>query len=152
MKKSLLHILFATAFMLISGFSYAQHDADSKALADKLNQNWNNLFNQGDVAALSQLYAEKALISPNNGKVLSGNKAITELFQSFVDAGVHNHTIEVVESDLDGDTLYQVSYWQASGQTKDGVTPTFGGVVTLISKRNDAGEWKLHVHSWNLAN
>ena len=74
------------------------------------------------------------------------------LFQSYVDGGVHGHAIEIVDIYRDGNTLYQVTNWSASGQEKDGVTPTFGGVLTLISKLNEQGEWKLQLHSWNVTN
>lgn len=152
MKKSLLWQAFAaSAFMLLSFFAHAEMDMTSQALAEKLNKNWDTLFNKGDVAALVKLYDTQAVVSPGNGKVLKGQQAITKLFQSFINNGVHQHNIKVVDSFRDGDILYQVAYWQAAGQEKDGVTPTFGGVVTLISKLNPEGEWKLQVHSWNMA-
>lgn len=152
MKKNFWQSMLAASLILFSIFSYAGADMNDQKLAAQLNQTWNALFNKGDVTALSQLYSAQAVLSPGNGQVLQGQKAIAELFTSFVEGGVHNHTIEVVESHRDGDLLYQVSHWQAEGKAQEGVTPKFGGIVTLISKLNAAGEWKLQVHSWNVEN
>lgn len=150
--KRLLQALFITTLVASSSFAYAESVMENRELAERLNQNWNTLFNKGDAKAVAQLYSETAILSPGNGQILKGQVEVETLFQSFVDGGVHGHTIEVVDSYRDGNTLYQVSNWQASGQEKDGVTPTFGGVVTLVSKLNEQGEWKLQLHSWNVTN
>jgi len=150
--KRNLQTVITTVFVVFSSFAYAETVVEDNVLAEKLNQNWNALFNKGDAKAVAQLYSETAILSPGNGQVLKGQTEVETLFQSYVDGGVHNHAIEVVDSYRDGNTLYQVSNWSASGQEAGGVTPTFGGVVTLISKLNEQGEWKLQLHSWNVAN
>lgn len=143
------NISLMAALICSSALSYAM---DDKQLAGQLNQKWDQTFNQSDAKGLAALYGENAIISPGNGTVLKGSEAIQNLFQSFLDNGVHSHKIEAIEVFRDRNTLYQVSNWQASGKAQDGVTPTFGGVVTLVSKLNEQGEWKLQVHSWNMKN
>jgi ketosteroid isomerase-like protein len=150
--KRNLQTVITTLFVVVSSYVYAETVVEDQNLAEKLNQNWNTLFNKGDAKAVAQLYSETAILSPGNGQILKGKIEVETLFQSFVDGGVHNHAIEVVDSYREGNTLYQVSNWSASGQESDGVTPTFGGVVTLVSKLNEQGEWKLQLHSWNVSN
>jgi len=151
--KRMLQALLTTTLVVCSSFVSAESVVmENRVLAAKLNQNWNTLFNSGDAKSLAQLYSETAILSPGNGQILKGQVEVETLFQSFVDGGVHGHVIEVVDSYRDGNTLYQVSNWSASSQEKDGVTSTFGGVVTLVSKLNEHGEWKLQLHSWNVAN
>jgi len=150
--KRRLQVLLITTLVACSSFVYAETIMENRVLAEKLNHNWNTLFNSGDAKAVAQLYSETAILSPGNGQILKGQAEVETLFQSYVDGGVHGHAIEVVDSYRDGNTLYQVSNWSASGQEEDGVTPTFGGVVTLISKLNEQGEWKLQLHSWNVTN
>jgi uncharacterized protein (TIGR02246 family) len=142
----------ALLLMIFSLSSYAESEVGNLQLAKKLNQTWDQSFNKSDAKAIVALYSETAVVSPGNGQVLKGQEAIENLFQSFLDNDVHSHSIDVVEVYRDGDTLYQVSNWQASGKEQDGVIPTFGGVVTLVSKLNEQGEWKLQVHSWNMKN
>ncbi|OUR73537.1 hypothetical protein A9Q78_03875 [Methylophaga sp. 41_12_T18] len=150
--KMIKKTLLTTLMLAFSASSFADSSADNKALAEQLNNTWNATFNKGDAKAVAQLYSEHAILSPGNGQILKGQQQVETLFQSFVDGGVHNHGIDIVESYREGNTLYQVAKWQANGQTKEGETPTFGGVVTLVSKLNDQGEWKLQLHSWNVAN
>lgn len=151
--KSLVKQIYLALFLMIISFSsYAGGGMDNLDLANQLNQKWDQSFNKGDVKAIAALYSENAIVSPGNGAVLKGYEAIEGLFQSFLDNGVHSHKIEVVEVYRDGNTLYQVSNWQASAKSQDGETSTFGGVVTLISNINEQGEWKLQVHSWNAKN
>jgi len=150
--KRNLQTVITTLFVVFSSFSYAETVVEDQKLAEKLNQSWNTLFNSGDAKAVAQLYSDTAILSPGNGQVLKGQREVEMLFQSYVDGGVHSHAIEVVDSYREGNTLYQVSNWSALGREADGVTPTFGGVVTLISKLNEQGEWKLQLHSWNVAN
>jgi ketosteroid isomerase-like protein len=150
--KRYLQVALVTVVMAFSSLVTAESGMENRELAEKSNQNWNLLFNRGDVKALTQLYSEAAILSPGNGQVLKGQEEIETLLQSFVDGGVHDHAIEVIECYRDGDFLYQVSKWSALGQESEGVTPSFGGVVTLISRKDAQGEWKLHLHSWNVAN
>lgn len=138
--------------LIISSYAVlAEHNAKSHELATSLNNTWNGTFNTADSKALSRLYTEGALLSPGNGKILQGREEIAGLFQSFIDNGVHNHSIEIVESHMDAGMLYQIGYWQAHGKETDGVSPTFGGVVTLISQKDESGQWKLLTHTWNMS-
>jgi len=148
----ILKVMLITPLIVSPSFVAADTEVNDRQLVEQLNQNWNNLFNSGDAHAVAQLYSETAILSPGNGQILNGQTEIEALFQSFVDSGVHAHQITVVDSFRDGNTLYQISNWSASGKEQEGVTPSFGGIVTIISKLNEQGEWKIQLHSWNVAN
>ncbi|NQZ53462.1 MAG: DUF4440 domain-containing protein [Piscirickettsiaceae bacterium] len=148
----ILKVMLITPLIVSSSFVSADIEINDRQLVEQLNQNWNNLFNSGDAHAVAQLYSETAILSPGNGQALNGRVEIETLFKSFVDNGVHAHQITVIDSFRDGNTLYQISNWSASGKEQEGVIPSFGGIVTLISKLNEQGEWKVQLHSWNLAN
>ena len=148
----ILKVMLITPLIVSSSFVSADIEINDRQLVEQLNQNWNNLFNSGDAHAVAQLYSETAILSPGNGQALNGRVEIETLFKSFVDNGVHAHQITVIDSFRDGNTLYQISNWSASGKEQEGVIPSFGGIVTLISKLNEQGEWKVQLHSLNLAN
>ena len=86
--------MLGLAFAVPAG---AQGDANRSSV-EKLNAAWDGAFNRSDAAALAGLYAEDAVVSPGNGKVLTGRDEIRKLFQSFFDAGVREHRIEVVHA------------------------------------------------------
>ncbi len=115
-----------------------------------MNANWNAAFNSQDAAKLATLYTQSGSLSPGNQQVLVGREAIQGLFQSFFDAGVHDHTIEVISSHVQGDLAYQTSNWSAKGAAnKEGVKAELGGVFTSVLQRQEDGSWKSMMHIWN---
>ena len=98
---------------------------------------------------VATLYDEKAHLSPGNQKVLTGREETQKLFQSFIDGGVHDHAIEVVDVYASGDIAFEISKWSAKGAEKDGTTPEFGGVLMDIFERQSDGSWKSRLHIWN---
>lgn len=121
-------------------------------LAEKLNEKWNTAFNSGDAAAVAGLYAGDAVVSPGNGETIKGRTAIQELFQSFIDNGVHDHSIEVIEAHRNGDVLYEVARWQAHGTNENGETTSFGGILASTFHRDKDGNWRSRLHIWNMGN
>jgi uncharacterized protein (TIGR02246 family) len=117
-----------------------------------LNSSWNQALNSGDTKALAKLYAENATLSPGDGQTLIGRVEIEKLFKSFVDHGVHNHTIEIVDAGGDDHILYQVARWNANGAEQDGKTPSFGGILMSVFEQGGDGQWLVRSHVWNVSN
>jgi uncharacterized protein (TIGR02246 family) len=151
--QSLIKSAFAamTFGVVTAGSAYAG-GADAKATVEALNKSWNQAFNKADAAALAGLYAEDAVLSPGNGEVLNGRAEIENLFKGFFDAGLHNHTLEIVKVGGDDKTLYQVAKWGASAPEKDGVKPTYGGITTSVYEKDASGKWVARSHVWNAGN
>ncbi|HEY8354734.1 MAG TPA: SgcJ/EcaC family oxidoreductase [Methylophilaceae bacterium] len=126
--------------------------ADIEATVETLNKNWNQAFNSADAKALANLYAENAVLSPGNGQVLNGRAEIENLFKSFFEAGLHNHTLEIVTVGGDEKTLYQVARWGALAPEKDGVKPAYGGITTSVFEKDANGKWVARSHVWNAGN
>lgn len=126
-------------------------DANLRTVVTGLNSSWNEAFNRGDASGVAALYDEKATLSAGNGKTLVGRPEIEKLFKSFIDSGVHKHTIDIVEVYGNGDFAYEVARWSAMGREKDGKEPTFGGVLTNVFERGTDGRWKSMSHVWNTA-
>ncbi|MBL1141539.1 MAG: DUF4440 domain-containing protein [Proteobacteria bacterium] len=142
----------ALALIVNSNNLFADNSSDKRSVIETLNSNWNEAFNSGKPEAVSALYDQSAVLSPGNGEVLVGKTAIENLFRSFIDNGVHNHTIEIIDTHYDGTTLYEVSKWSAQGLEENGNKPVFAGILVNIFHVNDEGEWKSHLHTWNLSN
>lgn len=147
----ILPILFAT--YLISAFGASgvvlAEGSNVRSAIESLNAAWNKAFNSGDASALAAMYHEQATVSPGNGEVLKGRADIEELFQSYIDGGLHNHGIDIVTVHRDGDLAYEVANWSASGPAKDGEKPTFGGVLINVFQKGADGTWKSLSHVWN---
>lgn len=122
----------------------------AERIVREANQQWNQAFNAGDVDALTALYADTARLSPGNGQVLRGSEAIGELFQGFVDNGLHSHRIETVEVLESPEQITQLGYWRAIGGEADS-PQEFGGVLVTVLEPDAEGDWKVKAHVWNTA-
>lgn len=149
--KKLLSVL--TLSSCIVGGSVGTALADTAdATVQSVNASWNAAFNRADSTALAALYSETATLSPGNGQILVGRQAIAELFQSFFDNGVTNHSIETVEVYSDQNQIVQLGKWHAEGVNDKQETIGFGGILTTVLKQNSNGEWETQSHVWNMAN
>jgi len=114
------------------------------------NAKWNKALNSGNVKELAALYTENAILSPGNGKTIVGRAEIKNLFKGFVDGGVHNHTLEIIEVGGTGKMIYQVAKWKAQGAEANGKTPSFGGIATSVLQQGSDGNWHTRTHIWNV--
>lgn len=125
---------------------------DTRSTIESINSTWNQALNGGNAAALAALYAEDAKLSPGNGQTLIGRAEIEKLFQSFIDNGVHNHAIDIIEVGGNDHLAYQVARWSANGAETDGKTPAFGGILMGVLEKQANGTWLARSHIWNISN
>lgn len=123
-----------------------------KSIIESANLAWNQALNSGNLKALGALYAENAILSPGDGKTLSGRVEIENLFKAFIENGVHNHTLEVIEAGGDENVIYQISKWNANGAETNGEVPSFGGITMSVLELGSDGQWLAQSHVWNAAN
>ena len=123
---------------------------NNRLIIEAANAEWNKALNSGKVKDLAALYTENAILSPGNGNTLVGRSEIENLFKSFVDAGVHNHTLEIIEVGGSDKLIYQVARWSAQGAEANGETPSFGGVTTSVLELSTDGNWLASTHIWNV--
>jgi uncharacterized protein (TIGR02246 family) len=93
---------------------------NNRSIIEAANAKWNKALNSGNVKELAALYTENATLSPGNGKTLVGRSEIENLFKGFVDGGVHNHTLEIIEVGGTDKMIYQVARWNAQGAEANG--------------------------------
>jgi len=123
---------------------------NKRSIIEAVNAEWNKALNSGNVKGLASLYTENAILSPGNGVTLEGRAEIEGLFQSFVDAGVHNHTLEIIELGGSDKLIYQVARWNAQGTEANGETRSFGGITTSALEQSADGNWLARAHIWNV--
>ncbi|GAB4293395.1 MAG: hypothetical protein Kow0083_06550 [Methylophaga sp.] len=149
--KTLLRMLAFMGFIAVATMGSAMaDDTDAMQIVAEVNASWNDAFNSGDSTALATLYADDATVSPGNGTVLKGHEAIASLFKSFINSGVHNHSIETIEAYRQQNQIVQLGKWQAQGSNEQQETITFGGVLMTVIEKNAKGEWVTQSHIWNM--
>ena len=123
-----------------------------KSIIEAANLAWNQALNSGNTKSLAALYAENAMLSPGNGRTLVGRIEIENLFKSFIENGVHNHTLDVIKVGEDEKVIYQVSKWNANGAESNGTPTIFGGITTSVLEQDQDGKWLTRSHVWNTEN
>lgn len=122
-----------------------------KSIVEDGNLAWNAALNSGNISGLTALYAQDATVSAGNGQIIVGRAEIEKMFNGFVDNGVLNHSLEIVQVIGSEKMIIQVSKWSANGTETNGVKPSFGGVTMSTLTQNNNGEWLITAHVWNTA-
>ena len=146
-----LFVLLA-ALLVTSASALAENQPTERTISKALNTQWNKAFNSGKPHLVAALYAENAKLSPGNGEVLVGRAAIESLFRGFIKNGVHEHKIEIIDVQRDGNMMYEIAKWTAFGADEAQTKTAFGGIFVNIFQKDAEGEWKSHLHLWNSAN
>jgi uncharacterized protein (TIGR02246 family) len=133
------------AIMLVFGLVLAQ-DQDDEEAVDDLRQEWVDLYNEGDVAGVAELYAEDAVLYYADGTVHEGRDAIQEVLQSAIDAGFTGISGEAIETEVVNDTAYQVGSY--AFMDDEGETVSEGYYLLILQRGN--GEWRIHRHIGNM--
>lgn len=151
MKKLNRLLPLSLMVLAVGACSNPAADYDPQDVVNSANEQWNTAFNNSDVEALADLYASKATVSPGDGNVLNGQQEIAALFQGFFENGLHNHQIDTIATYSADGQVSQLANWSADVEGEDGQTLTFQGVLMTVLQQNDAGDWEVVSHIWNMA-
>ncbi len=99
---------------------------------------------KGDASAAAQLYTADAQVIAPGAPVASGRSAIAAAWQSTIDTGVKDLTLETAEVESAGDLAYETGVVQLA--YKDGRVLRARYVVVW---KREGGQWKLHRDIWN---
>jgi uncharacterized protein (TIGR02246 family) len=99
--------------------------------------------NQGDAEALTELYAEDAVLLPPDHLPIHGRQAIGEFWRQGTDSGLAVRTLRV---EVDGSIGYLVGQYSLP-QTEE--EPADSGKYVMCLRRQGDGSWKLTADIWN---
>lgn len=115
---------------------------DAKKFLEDFGAAYDKAFNAGDAEGCAAAFADDLLLLPPNAPMARGKKAIQDMNQARLDTepGL-THRVELVEFDLQGDSLYHVGKFTMS----DG---SAGKFVNIFKIQGD-GSWKVVVSMFN---
>lgn len=147
MKRLTFRFGLTGILVLIGMFALAQ-PADMEAI-EQLRQQWAELYNQGDIAGVANLYAEDARFFDANGEVAEGRAAIREAIQQNFDdlaTQMEGATVvvmaEAIETQILGEVAFEVGSYSLT--TADGQTVDTGSYIVISRMIN--GEWRIAHH------
>jgi uncharacterized protein (TIGR02246 family) len=137
--------LAVAAAVLALGAAWAQpNDMDE---IRSVSQQWADLYNAGDIAALADLYLEDAVLYGNTGQVLAGRAAIQAALQAAHDSAPGAMTRQSLnETEVLGDTAYDIGTYTVTDAS--GAVLARGYFLTVL-KRTEGG-WRIYRQIDNL--
>ena len=126
--------------ILSLGLGSAQQATGPNQQIDELWQQWVELYNQGDVAAMSELYTEDTLAYTAFGSIVEGRQAVQEALQGVLDLGAAAVELEPRETTVMGDTAYDLGSY--TFLSEDGQTVVQGNYMNILQRVN--GNWQIH--------
>ena len=106
-------------------------------------------FKAGDAAAIASLYSDTAKMLPPDATEIAGREAIQELWQSWLDDGLKDLTLEAIEVEASGDLAYEIGSFSMQAPAENNTMMTATGNYVVVWKRGADGNWRLHVDTWN---
>ena len=106
-------------------------------------------FNTGDLDSLLTYHEDGALLKPPGANPARGDSGVaTAAVKEMYEAGFRNMRHESIEFGSDGDLAYHVGRTVADAPGDEGMV-TQAWTFLDIYKRDDEGQWKIHVSIWN---
>lgn len=152
LSSACLLITFCLAIDPNSALVHAQDKAKEQEAITKLAQlsaQFSATYMQGDTEKLVSFYTDDAVIFPGNSDLIRGTAAIKKYWTLPAGRTVTHHKITAVEIKVIGDFAHDYGHYEVSGRNgEEAWGPTYGKYL-IVWKRNQAGEWKMHLDMWN---
>ena len=99
--------------------------------------------NEGDAEALTELYADDAVLLPPDHEPIQGREAIGAFWRQGTDPGLEVRTMRM---EVDGDVGYLVGSYHLPETVEE---PADSGKYVMCLRRQADGSWKLTADIWN---
>jgi uncharacterized protein (TIGR02246 family) len=143
MLKLLLSVVCVTAL------ATAAAAEDVRQAIEQVNARFMEAFKAGDAATIASLYTETGKMLPPDAAEIVGREAIQAEWQSWIDGGLKDLTLEAQEVEASGDLAYEVGAFSLQVPAENDAMATAGGNYVVVWKRVAEGSWRLHVDTWN---
>jgi uncharacterized protein (TIGR02246 family) len=147
MEAMLKSMVLATVGMI--GLAMPVAAEDVRAAIDQTNARLVEAFKAGDAAAIAGFYTETAKMLPPDTTEVAGREAIQKLWQSWLDDGLKDLTLESTEVEASGDLAYEIGDFTLQVPAENNTMATAAGNYLVVWKRAADGDWQLHVDTWN---
>ena len=112
-------------------------------------------FNRGDIAGFIRAYAEDIWVYPPNEQPFQGPDAALDYFRrSYNESGVRNLQLTTTGVDRSGAMAYETGTYSLEVPTpaQPGTPTRDNGKYVAVWKRDNRGEWRMHVLIWSSNN
>ena len=110
---------------------------------------WVINYDSGNITSLVNLYTHDAMVFPPSSEILEGPIAITTYLNNLREVGFNEYSISNVNTQVKGDKAFTTALWEAIRVGVDGNKIKFNGNITNVLERQNDGNWKIKLQSWN---
>jgi|TARA_B110000091_G_C13709050_1_gene429627 ketosteroid isomerase-like protein len=110
---------------------------------------WVINYNNDNTMSLVNLYTHDAMVFPPSSEILEGPIAITNYLNNLREAGFNEYSISNVDTQVRESTAYTTALWEAIRIGVDGNKIKLDGNITNVLERQNDGNWKIKLQSWN---
>ena len=139
----------ALAILGVIGLTMPAAAEDVRAMIEQMNARFVEAYKAGDAAAIAGFYTETAKMLPPDATEVAGREAIQKLWQSWLDDGLKDLTLESTEVEASGDLAYEIGDFSLQVPAENNTMATATGNYLVVWKRAAEGDWQLHVDTWN---
>jgi uncharacterized protein (TIGR02246 family) len=140
-----LRTLLALLPALLAGCGSGSGDLDSasRGAVEATVDRYVAASNEGDAEALTELYADDAVLLPPDHEPIHGREAIGDFWREGTDTGLEVSTLRL---EVDGSVAYLVGRYRLPPTEEEEAD---SGQYVLCLKRQRNGAWKLTADIWN---
>ena len=139
----------ALATVGVIGLAMPVAAEDVRGAIEQANAGMVEAFKAGDAAAIAGFYTENAKMLPPDATEVAGREAIQKLWQSWLDDGLKDLTLESTEVEASGDLAYEIGDFSLQVPAANNTMSTATGNYLVVWKRAADGDWQLQVDTWN---
>lgn len=139
----------ALAVVCVIGLATPATAEDVRHAIEQVNARFVEAYKAGDAATIASLYTETAKMLPPDATEVAGREAIQNLWQSWIDDGLEDLTLEAIDVEASGDLAYEVGLFSLQVPAENNVMATAGGNYVVVWKRDADKSWRLHIDTWN---
>jgi uncharacterized protein (TIGR02246 family) len=137
------------AVVCVSVLAPAAAAEDVRQAIEQVNARFVEAFKAGDAATIASLYTETARMLPPDATEIAGREAIQAEWQSWIDDGLKDLTLEAQEVEASGDLAYEIGLFSLQVPAENNDMVTADGNYVVVWKRDAEGSWRLHIDTWN---
>ena len=139
----------ALAIAGVIGLAVPVAAEDVRAAIEQANAGMVEAFKAGNAAAIAGFYSETAKMLPPDATEVAGREAVQKLWQSWLDDGLKDLTLESTEVAASGDLAYEIGDFSLQVPAENNTMTTAPGNYLVVWKRAADGDWQLQVDTWN---
>jgi uncharacterized protein (TIGR02246 family) len=139
----------ALAMVGMLGLTVPAAADDVREAIEQVNSQFVEAYKAGDAATIASLYTDTAKMLPPDATEIAGQDAIQNLWQSWIDDGLKDLTLEAIEVESSGDLAYEIGQFSLQAPAENDAMVTATGNYVVVWKRGGDGNWRLHVDTWN---